>query len=143
MFLLLLLLSCQAEVDSSAYFLNDWRKVDEGLGILQGQDEVEDCYILTENGSAYSSDEDYYDPVYQGDYCIDSDNYINYDSYKLLIESEAPDKSSGEHCWNIVIKSGLLSLSGTACECYPESYPESYRESASIDDLARPLECKE
>lgn len=143
MFFLLLLLSCQREIDSSTYFLNDWRKIDEGFDVLDGQEEVEDCYILTEKGFAYSSDEDYYDPIYQGDYCIDSDSYINYDNYKLLVESEASDKSSGEQCWNIVIKSGLISLSGTACECYSESYPESSEESASIDDLAQSLQCEE
>jgi len=143
LFFLFLLLSCQEEVDSSAYFLNDWRKVDEGLDMLRGQDEFEDCYVLTDKGTTYSSEEDYYDPIYQGDYCIDSDNYINYDNYKLLVESKAPDKHSGEHCWNIVIKSGLISLGGTACECYPDSYPEDRRESYSIDDLAQSIQCKE
>ena len=143
MFLLLFLLSCRADIDSSTYFLNDWRKIDEGFDVLQGQDEVEDCYILNQKGFAYSSDEYFYNPTYQGEYCIDSDNYIIYDNYKLLVESEAPDKSSGEQCWNIIIKSGLIYLDGTACECYSESYPESDKESASIDDFAQSLQCSE
>lgn len=110
--LLLFLLSCQLEVDLSTQFLDNWVKIESGFDLIKENDEIESCYLFDRFGSIYSSDISIGETTYIGEYCIDEDNHINYEEYKLIVESE-----TSYSCWELTIKSGLISLNGTACEC--------------------------